>query len=117
MPFLTILNHPMVVELHIGADKYKYLLTLYKDNTKLLEKAFGAPLGTLDNARSVHGPRPSYWEEEYAGRLFRIVSGPRGTKYRVEYLRDSSAFRADPIVGGACCDFLEHVYQTLYGDT
>ena len=113
MPFLTILNHPVVIEMHVGAEKYKYLLTLYKDNTKLLEKAFGKPGGVLD-AKS--GPRPSYWEEEHAGRLFRIVSGPRGTKYQVEYSKDPSAFRADPIVGGACCDFLEHMYQTLYGD-
>lgn len=114
MPFLTILNHPIVIKLHGGAakHKHKYLLTLYKDNSVRLCQVFGASSGSVDGVR---GPRPSYWEDEFEGRLFRIISGPRGTKYQVDYSRDPAAFREDPIVGRTCCDFLEYMYQTLFG--
>jgi len=113
MLFITISTHPTVIELHVGEDKYKYLLTLYKDNTDRLTKAFGKPSGDVLRP---NGKTVSYWDDEFGGRLFRILAGPRGSEYQVEYDKDLDAFREDMFMGKLCCDFLDHIYQTLYGE-
>jgi len=100
--------------MHVGLDKYKYLLTLYKNNSEGLTKFFGKPKTVANHA----GQALLVWETNFADKLFKITySARRGTKYEIEHDGDYDSFFDDDGIGQICCDFLEHIYNLLYGDS
>ena len=111
MPFISILTHPDVIELHVGPEKHKYLMTLYGDTFDKLKEAFGVPDGCVTRGKFLS----YFWERNYDTGIFRILSNPRGTAYEVMFDQGDKKFRESDYMGRLCIRFLGYVYDSVTG--